>query len=88
MAMIVIQDATATKIGVHKYVFEDLNDLSEKSLATAVLRVDNVDVTEQHEFDVLSDFEETGGVQFNDDKTVAVWHDAIQTSAHYTFLII
>ena len=88
MALIVIQDATSTKLGVFKYVFEDLKDLSENSLATAVLRVDNVDVTDSHIHDVLSDFDETFGVKFNEDKTVGVWIDGIQTGAHYTFMLV
>jgi hypothetical protein len=88
MALIVIEDGTSTNAGVTKHVYADITDLSEKSLAKAVLRISNMVENKKNIADVLSDFEETFGINYTEDKTAAAWHDGIQTDSHYTFILI
>lgn len=88
MALIVIEDGTATNSGVSKQVFQDLNDLSEDTLARAVLRMSLMQENDSNINDVLSDFEDTGHPQYDKEKTVAVWQDGVQTNSHFTFTLV
>jgi lipoate synthase len=88
--LIVIEDLNNTVPGtVVKHTFPDIKFLNDDEIAKVVVLTCGMDATKHNIDEVLSDFNDIGpGPTYNEDRTVAVWHDGVQTDSHFTFLLI